>query len=222
MLFEEGSKPQFLHILIDGAVDLFAQIDKQETTISVLRPSSVFVLGAVIVDVPYPVSGRTLKDSRILAIPAKAVRTTFYEDKDFACAVAHELSRGFCDVMADLKSQKLLTCMERVADWLLRANAQFGQGSHFTLSSDKRTLASQLGMTPENLSRVLKELSGYGVFVSGRTVIVQDPVTLAAIARRQSLPLQARYFAATAWAATPIGAENRRDAGLFTSIRSCQ
>jgi len=187
-LFEEGSKPEFLYVLIEGAIELFAQLDEQETTISVLSPSSAFVLGAVIGDVPYPVSGRTLKDSRILTIPAETVRNTFDEDKSFARAVARKRSRGFCDVLADLKSQKLLTCTARVADWLLRAHAQLGQSGHLTLSSDKRTLASQLGMTPENLSRVLKELSGYGVFVSGRIVILRDPAALAAIARRQSLP----------------------------------
>jgi len=79
-LFEEGNKPELLYVLIEGAVELFAQLDEQETTISVLSPSSAFVLGAVIGDVPYPVSGRTLKDSRILTISAEAVRNTFDED----------------------------------------------------------------------------------------------------------------------------------------------
>jgi CRP/FNR family transcriptional regulator, transcriptional activator FtrB len=185
-LFNEGDRPEFLHILVEGAVELFAQIDPMETTISVLRPTSVFVLAAVVGDVPYLASGRTLKESRVLAVPAEAVRGAFDRDRNFARAVARELSRGFCDMLAELKNQKLLTCVERIADWLLRADVQFGGSGRFTLPFDKRTLASQLGMTPENLSRNLKCLSGHGAVVRGRNVILEDPAALAAMARPQA------------------------------------
>jgi CRP/FNR family transcriptional regulator, transcriptional activator FtrB len=184
-LFAEGDQPEFLHVVVEGAVELFAQIDQQETTISVLRPTSAFILAAAIGDEPYLASGRTLKESRIVAISAAAVRNAFDQDRNFARAVARELAGGFCDVLAQLKSQKLLSCMERTADWLLRADAQFGGSGHFTLPFGKRTLASQLGMTPENLSRNLKCLSGHGVHIRGRNVIVEDSAALAAMARPQ-------------------------------------
>ena len=185
-LFDEGDRPEFLHMVIDGAVELFAQIDAQETTIAVLRPTSAFIMAAAVGDEPYLASGRTMQASRILAVSAAAVRTVFDRDSGFARAVARELSRGYCDVLAELKSQKLLTCVERVAGWLLRADARSGRNGHFALPFDKRTLASQLGMTPENLSRVLKGLSGHGVVISGRTVTLRDPAGLAVIARLET------------------------------------
>ena len=69
-------------------------------------------------------------------------------DPAFARAIICELSRGFRGLLTELKNQKLRTSTERLADWLLRANAQLGEAGTFTLPFDKRTLASRLGMTP--------------------------------------------------------------------------
>jgi CRP/FNR family transcriptional regulator, transcriptional activator FtrB len=71
---------------------------------------------------------------------------------------------------------------ERLADWLLRANAKLGDKWQFTIPYDKRTLASRLGMTPENLSRNLRSLADWGCVVIGRNVTLGDPAALAAIA----------------------------------------
>ncbi len=44
ILIQEGEQPDFLHILVDGTVELFAGWDGRETTIDIirlLRPSSL-------------------------------------------------------------------------------------------------------------------------------------------------------------------------------------
>ena len=43
---------------------------------------------------------------------------------------------------------------------------------------DKRTLASHLGMTPENLSRSFSLLKKYGVRNLGRDIVIDDPSAL--------------------------------------------
>lgn len=182
-VIEEDDKPDFLHILFEGSVELFARIGDQETTIAILRPITAFILAAVVGDVPYVASARTLKRSRLLMIRAETVRTLFDQDPAFARAVACELSRVFGGALTELKDQKLRTCMERLAGWLLRASAQFGESGHFTIPFDKRTLASRLGMTPENLSRNLKALSDHGVVIRGRSVVLENRAALASIAR---------------------------------------
>jgi CRP/FNR family transcriptional regulator, transcriptional activator FtrB len=111
------------------------------------------------------------------------MRGLFDGDKAFAHAVACELARTFHGVVLELKNQKLRTCMERVADWLLRVNAKLGDKGQFTIPDDKRTLASRLGMAPENLSRNLRSLADWGcVVIRGRNVTLGDPAALAAIA----------------------------------------
>jgi CRP/FNR family transcriptional activator FtrB len=60
--------------------------------------------------------------------------------------------------------------VERLANYLLRANEQTSGGSQFELTEDKRTLAALLGMTPEYLSRAFHMLNKYGVEVSGKQI----------------------------------------------------
>jgi CRP/FNR family transcriptional activator FtrB len=187
VLIEEDDRDEYLHIVFEGAVELFARLDHQETTIDILRPTAAVLLAAALGDLPYLASARTLKPSRILMIPTALVRRLFHSDKAFARAVARELSRAFHDVVRELKNQKLRTCMERLADWLLRANATLGDNGKFTIPDDKRTLASRLGMTPENLSRNLRTLADRGcVVIHGRNVTLGDPAALAAIAGPQA------------------------------------
>jgi CRP/FNR family transcriptional activator FtrB len=183
VLITEGDRPDFLHVVLEGSVELFSGLGRHQTTIAMLRPITTFILEAVVGDLPYLASARTLKASRILLIPAETVRSIFEQDTHFAHAIVRELSRAFRGMLMELKNRKLRTSLERLALWMLRADAQSGSNGRFTIAFDKRTIASQLGMTPENLSRNLKILSGFGVEVRGRDVRLNDPARLAAIAK---------------------------------------
>jgi CRP/FNR family transcriptional activator FtrB len=183
VLINETEKPDFLHVVVEGGVELFSPHDGRETTITIIRPVTTFILAAVVGDLPYLASGRTLEASRILMIPAEAVRSVFDQEAAFARAVVWELSRAFRGVMKELKNQKLRTSIERLANWMLLANAQNGGRGHFTIPFDKHTLASRLGMTPENLSRNLAALGDYGVTVCGREVRLKDIPRLTTLAK---------------------------------------
>lgn len=178
-LIVEHDKPDFLHVVVEGAVELFSCHCGRETTIAVCRPVTTFILAAVVRDLPYLASGRTLEPSRVLMLPAEAVREAFDEDNAFARAIVRELSRSFRGVMKELKGQKLRTSAERLANWILAHHARNGR---FVLPYDKRTLASLLGMTPENLSRNLAHLGDFGVAARGREIVVRDTAKLRSFA----------------------------------------
>ncbi|MCP4381460.1 MAG: helix-turn-helix domain-containing protein [Hyphomicrobiales bacterium] len=155
LLISEHDRPDFLHVVVGGGVELFSQHGRPETTIAICRPFVTFIHAAVIRDLPYLVSGRTIETSRNLTIPAGAVRTAFDCDRAFARAIVRELSASFRGVMKELKSHKLRTSAERLANWMLVQDARAGGTGRFTIPYGKRTLAARLGMTPENLSRNL-------------------------------------------------------------------
>lgn len=181
-LIVEHDRPDFLHVVVEGAVELFSRHGGRETTIAVCRPVTTFILAAVVRDLPYLASGRTLEPSRILMLPAEAVREAFDEDNAFARAIVRELSRSFRGVMKELKGQKLRTSAERLANWILAHDARNGGNGRFVLPYDKRTLASRLGMTPENLSRNLAQLGDLGVAARGREIVVSDAARLKSFA----------------------------------------
>jgi len=173
-LIREGELPDFLHIIIDGSVELFAGWDDREVTLDILRPVSTFILAAVIRDEVYLKSARTLTAAQILMLPAASVRDVFGRDAAFARAIVNELAIRYRSVVRSLKDHKLRTSAERLANWILEVDRQQGSNGRVLLPHDKRTLASRLGMTPENLSRSLANLSEHGVMGSGREIVVTD------------------------------------------------
>jgi len=186
VVIAEEAPCEALYGLIEGTVEVLSGVDDQETVIDVVEAGSALLLACVMTGIPYVASVRTLSQVRILAIPATAVRELFDGDKGFARSVAGELSRGSCRMLLDLKSLKIRTSIERLADWLIAmADGQANGNGGFRLPFGKRTLASRLGMTPECLSRSLRSLAAHGVQVRGREVILADRATLAAFAGQE-------------------------------------
>lgn len=186
-LIREGEPADFLHVMIEGLVEIFARYRERETTVSVVGPGSCFILAATVLDRPYLQSARVLSPARILMIPAESVREIFGADAQFARSISHELARAYRDVAKELKNQKLRGAMERVAAWLVRYNEETGGGDRFELPFDKKVLASRLGMVPEVLSRTFVNLKQYGVTVEGRRVTINDLSGLSRLASPDEL-----------------------------------
>lgn len=186
-LIREGESPDFLHIVVDGQVELFSRYRDRETTVAVLVPGSSFILAAVVLDKPYLKSARVLSSARILMVPSEAVRNVFNLDAGFARALTHELAQAYRGVLKELKNQKLRSSLERTAAWLVRYNGETGGLDQFDLPFDKKVLASRLGMAPEVLSRTFVILQSYGVRVAGRRIHISDLASLTKLASPDSL-----------------------------------
>lgn len=183
----EGDPSDFVHVVLSGAVDLFATWNGRETSLATVRPVSTFILAASIKDAPYLMSARTLEKSRIALIPAQDVRRFFSVDPDFARAIVTELANSYRTAVKTKKDLKLRTSTERLANYLLREMGRQGGAPIFALPFEKRRLASLLGMTPENLSRAFKALGGYGVGVQGNRISITDLDDLVGFARPSPL-----------------------------------
>jgi CRP/FNR family transcriptional activator FtrB len=186
-LVTEGDTADFLYVLIDGLVELYGTHDGQKTTLDVMQPVGTFTLAAVIRDDVYLKSARTLAPSQILMIPAQTVREIYRRDHAFAEAIVNELAERYRCTVRALKSVKLRNGLERLANWILYMDEQQGGQRSFELSFDKRTLASRLGMTPENLSRNLAVLTKHGVRSAGRGIVIENPKALVQLAKPNSL-----------------------------------
>lgn len=182
-LVSEGEPADFLYVVIEGQVEVFARYCDRETTISVLGPGSCFITAAVVLDRVYLKSVRSLTNARALLIPADAVRRCFAQDAAFARALAIDLALAYRSVVKELKNQKLRSGIERLANWLLVAHAESGSAPSFALPFEKKILASRLGMAPEVLSRAFATLAAYQVRVSGSNVEIGDLDALHKLAR---------------------------------------
>lgn len=182
-LIHEGDTADFLYVLVEGAVELYAAANGREETMAVVRPVETFILAAVLKDAVYLMAARTIARSRILLVPAADVRLAFEEDEAFARAIVSELATRYRGVVKEHKNIKLRSSVERLANRLIRYEAEQGGHGVLELPYEKRILASLLGMTPENLSRAFRTLKPYGVLVSGSTIRLTDRKALETLAK---------------------------------------
>ncbi|NOR62238.1 MAG: cyclic nucleotide-binding domain-containing protein [Rhodobacteraceae bacterium] len=186
-LIVEGDECDFLHIVVDGTVELFANWNERETVMTILGEGATFILAAAIRDAPNLMSARTLVRSRVIMLPSEDVRHVFEKDHAFARAVVMELAYCYRGVIKGVKGLKLRTSIERLANYLLKWQKKLGGASEFALPVEKRRLASILGMTPENLSRSIKSLRPYGVEITGQVVKITKPEDLKTLAKPTAL-----------------------------------
>lgn len=182
-LVREGEPADFLHVVVEGQVEVFSAYRDRETTVSVLGPGHSFIVAAVILDRIYLKSARALTPARVLLLPAGAVRKAFGEDAAFARALAVELAFAYRGVVKELKNQKLRSSLERLANWLIARNCETGGRNRFELPFEKKVLASRLGMAPEVLSRSFSALVPYKVRVEGATIEIGDLDALITLAK---------------------------------------
>ena len=182
-LINEGDDADFLFIVIEGCAELYAKTNGREAVLAMVRPVRSFILAAALKDAVYLMSARTVEKTRILMIPSQNIRDAFEEDDAFARAMVIELAGYFRAVVKEYKNLRLRTAVERLANWLIKYHKDQGEGGRVNLPYDKKTLASILGMTPENLSRAFATLKPYGVTVAGKHVLLSDLKSLTTLAK---------------------------------------
>ena len=186
-LIAEGDPADFLYVVIEGCVELFARTNGRESTMGMVRPVGTFTLAAVLKDAVYLMSARTCQRSKLLLVPSENIREVFQRDEAFARAIVIELASCYRTVVKEHKDLKLRTAVERLANRLLRYHVDQGGNGVLELPQDKRTLASLLGMTPENLSRAFNTLKPYGVVVRGNKISLDDLEALTTLAKPNPL-----------------------------------
>lgn len=187
-LFEVGQRADFLHVLVDGLAELYTSVGDRDTTMRIVEPVRSFILAAVITDLPYLMSARTLESSRILLVPAALLREVVKKDTALMQATMRELAFAYRDLVLALADMKLRQSAERLARYLLQNESTTEGQGRTQLRAEKRVVASLLGMTPENLSRAFGILAKYGVDVKGQQILISDRAMLEAFARPDKVP----------------------------------
>lgn len=174
VLIRQGESPDFLHVVVEGRIEVFTSYRDRETTVDVLGEGDCYILAAVFLDKAYLKSARAMSPARLLMIPAPAVRQVFREDIVFAEKCAAELAHGYRRLVKEISNLKLRSSVERLANWLLLHARRDETNAQFLIPFDKKTLAAKLGIAPEVLSRNFAALAAHGVKVTGKSVEVTD------------------------------------------------
>lgn len=173
-LVKENAMQDFLYVLVEGQVEMYATSHGRETTLDIIQPVGLFILAAILNDDVCLQSARTLTEAQVLMIPASRVREAIENDTAFMHAVVRELARRYRMTIKELKNQKLRNGSERLANWILAESDYSQTENYIDIPFEKRLLASRLGMTPENLSRAFATVSQHGINVNASRIVLTD------------------------------------------------
>jgi CRP-like cAMP-binding protein len=178
MLFQRGDPCHGFHVVIYGQVKLALQTPQgDEKVIEVMGPGQSFGEAVMFLDKPYMVCAQTLGDSKLLHVSKHIVFSELEHEPRFARRMLAGLSLRPHHLISDLEAMSLRSGVQRVIACLLRDLPQDsdGKAEKITLPAPKGVLASQLGLTQEHFSRLLRQLSEAGLIeVHNREISIPD------------------------------------------------
>jgi CRP/FNR family transcriptional activator FtrB len=175
----EGTTPSGLLAVVGGRFALMTQAaGDQPQVITMAGRGDLIMAAAAISGAPYPLTARAVEEGRVASFPLATLWSAADRDNGFAADLAHIACGEWRSMVGQLKDYRLRSAPQRFAAYLVRLAASAGQPHRGTaeveLVDDRKTLASLLGMTPENLSRTIAQFRERGVIISGRSVTIAD------------------------------------------------
>tara|TARA_Y100001934_G_scaffold273009_1_gene362408 strand:- start:892 stop:1626 length:735 start_codon:yes stop_codon:yes gene_type:complete len=174
VLFNQGEIPDFLYLVLEGALELFTVgPDGDDTIIEILEAPYTYTVARGLTMATYLVSGRVAWVGKLLMLRG-GLRSLIAENLQLSHNMLGLLSRQFRVMVSQVKNLKLKTTAERLSCYLISLQEQQLGAMEITLPYDKRRIAARLGMTPVSLSRALAKLGDVGVSVKGSRVRIGD------------------------------------------------
>lgn len=177
IVFQKGDRPTGLYLIVDGLIKEVCQSQEgAEKIIELVEAGQSFGEAALFLDCPYPFAAVALADTRLLHLERQSIYDLVMRRPDFVKYMTRVLSCRVLALMRDVESYTAQNPIQRVAGYLVgRASLHAGNRPSITLPATKQAVASRLGMTPEALSRILRDFSEAGLIrVHGGRIDVRD------------------------------------------------
>lgn len=170
MLFLENEPCTGFYVLVEGAIQLTRSGDTPgaHPTLAVITPVNSFAEAAMFGGEAFPATATAVKPSRVYHFPKAPFMAAMREDPDLALAIIHAQSVWLRKLTRKVEQLTGSDSSDRLRTWI---REHVPAGGSMVLPVTKKTLAAQLGMTPETLSRSLRTLQDQGVLqVKGTTL----------------------------------------------------
>ena len=176
VLFREGSRPEALHVLLEGRVSLTGTAaDASSTVIDIVGPASSFVLATVLSGEPYLMGAQAISNSVLVRIAAEPMRAVVAAQPAAAMAMMRAMSAELANMTRQVVDLKVRVAAQRLGAYLVsQVRDPTATEASFKLPVTKGLLAPWLGCRAENLSRAFTALRTYGVETHGSRVLLHD------------------------------------------------
>ncbi len=177
-LFNKDDTAQSMYLVVKGKVSLFRLMPNGDEKLF-----KVFLAGELIAEMAmfmtprvYPMSARVDQETQLLAFHYTDVLSVFTKSPDISTKVMGYMSNRIHHLMDTVNILTQVNANQRLVMRLAEIyRLQLKQEGKVFLPVTKKLLATQLGMTPETLSRAIKKLKSDGFIVeSGNQITLID------------------------------------------------
>lgn len=185
ILFREGEPCHAFFAVRAGRVKLFRSTpDGREQVVHQIGPGQTFAEAALLSFGRYPASAEAAETpTDVVEIGGEGFLALFREDSRLAAAMVGSLSMRLLSLVERVEELSLVNAGARLARYVVRQPATGPSARpRVELKLPKKDLAAQLSMTPETLSRLLRQWQEAGLVESERGAL-----TLLDAARLQRL-----------------------------------
>jgi len=179
-LFRQGEATTGFYVVVVGEIRLVAHGARGSRLTGIVAAGRSFGEPVMFLEKPYLVDAIAHTDAVVIHVPKENVFAEIERNPRFARRVIAGLATRIEALVRELDAQARGSARERLIDYLLRGREGSSGAVSISLPATKAAIASQLGLTPEHLSRVLHDLAGQGLLrVEGRRIVIPDATRLA-------------------------------------------
>lgn len=151
IIFYKGDAPKELFVLLDGECKIYKHNQKgNEIVMKYFEGVSLLAEIANLEQIPYPSNCIAQTDGEILAIDYAKFQESFLKNSDFLLLFVKSLTHKVFNLERIIHSNITLDAPSRTAKFIYENEEAF-------YSKSNVTIAQELHITPETLSRVLKK-----------------------------------------------------------------
>ena len=187
-LFRKGDLATGMYVVVYGEIKLVSSTPVRSARLSgIVGPGQSFGEAVMFLERPALVEARAATDALLLHLPKEAVFAEIERSPKFARRMIAGLSKRIESLVRELERQAIGSGTQRFIAYLLRHRRGEPGPIAIRLPAAKAEIASQLNLTPEHFSRILRELADAGLLtLEGRRVTVPDAQALARHRGRRS------------------------------------
>ena len=178
VIYRQGDPCKGLYVVVQGQVKLALHASHgAEKVVELVGPGRCIGETTIMRGCPHVLTAETISEARLVHLAKAAAQEELERTPVFARSLISSLSDRMHNLIAAFEDCMLRSGTERVIGYLinhLEPEANDGNGT-ITLAVKKGIIASQLNLTQEHFSRILRELTSKGLIeVKGRRVRVPD------------------------------------------------
>ncbi len=173
IIFYEGEESKYLHLLIKGVVKLYKSgSNNKEIVMKYFYDNELIAELSNFEQIPYPATALAYTDCEILKIDFEKFRKIIYSNEDLALKIQASLIKKIKNLERIISSQLVLDTHQRVAKYIVENKDNFFETKNILI-------AQLLNITPETLSRVLRNFKDNGyVNIKDKSINTEELILL--------------------------------------------